>query len=212
MICGIDEAGKGSVIGPMVIGGISGAKLSDFEERGFADSKKLSTKRRESLYGELTREFKTSVVVLSAPDIDHKRETMSMNDIVAHGHASVIKQLSAGTAYVDACDVNEARYGNKIADLLDNKVTVYSKHKADDIYPVVAAASIVAKVTRDRLIKELSEVYGTIGSGYPSDPVTISYLEGYIRENKEAPDIARKSWKTVSNIIERGKQKSIFEF
>ena len=193
MICGIDEAGKGSVLGPMVIGGISGAKLSDFEERGFADSKKLSPKRRENLYEELKREFKTSVLVLSAEDIDLKRETMSMNDIVACGHASVIKQLSAGTAYVDACDVNEARYGNKISDLLENKVTVYSRHKADDIYPVVAAASIVAKVTRDRLIKELSEVYGKIGSGYPSDPVTISYLEDYIRKNIDAPESARKS-------------------
>ncbi|UUX92837.1 ribonuclease HII [Methanoplanus endosymbiosus] len=212
MICGIDEAGKGSVLGPMVIGGVSGANISDFEERGFADSKKLSPKRRESLYKEIKEEFKTSVLILSAEDIDLKRETVTMNDIVACGHASVIRQLSASTAYVDACDVNEIRYGNRISELLENKVTVHSRHKADDIYPVVAAASIVAKVTRDRLIKELSEVYGDIGSGYPSDSVTVSYLEDYIKINREVPDIARKSWKTVSNIIARGKQKSLFDF
>jgi len=212
VICGIDEAGKGSVLGPMVIGGISGANLSDFEERGFADSKKLSSKRRESLYEEIKGEYQTSVLVLSAEDIDLKRDGMSMNDIVARGHASVIRKLSADIAYVDACDVNEVRYGIKISDLLENKVKVYSRHKADDTYPVVAAASIVAKVERDRIIEELSDIYGKIGSGYPSDSVTVSYLEEYIRANKEAPDIARKSWKTISNIIARTRQKSLFEF
>ncbi|MBN2734013.1 MAG: ribonuclease HII [Methanomicrobiaceae archaeon] len=212
MICGIDEAGKGSVLGPMVIGGVMGSSLSEFEDMGFSDSKILTPKRRELMYEEIVSCFKTTSVVIEAHKIDESRLSYSMNLIVARAHASAIDNLSPKKAYLDACDVNEIRYGINVRENLKNPVEIISEHKADSKYAIVGAASIIAKVTRDRLIVKISEEYGDIGSGYPSDPKTIKFLENYIAENGDCPCISRKSWKTVSNIIGKIQQKSLFEF
>jgi ribonuclease HII len=77
---------------------------------------------------------------------------------------------------------------------------------------VVSAASIIAKVTRDREITILSEEFGKIGSGYPSDPVTIAFLSAYIKSHDAPPPIARKSWKTVSAMLVTNAQSSLTEF
>ncbi|WP_048151004.1 ribonuclease HII [Methanolacinia paynteri] len=212
MICGIDEAGKGSVLGPMVIGGVAGKDLSEFVKKGFADSKTLSPRRREQFYEEIVAEFKTTTVVLSAAMIDELRSSMTMNEIVARSHARAITDLMPDTAYVDACDVNEVRYAETISGFLKNDITIVSKHKADDLYAVVSAASIVAKVTRDRMIEDLKSQWGNIGSGYPSDPDTIAFLKRYIEEREEPPSIARMSWKTISNMMAKKNQKKLFEF
>lgn len=212
MICGIDEAGKGSVIGPMVIGGVAGKNHNEFDSKGFADSKTLTVLRREKLYEEIVSAFPTTTVVLTAAMIDELRSAMTMNEIVARSHARAIADLTPDTAYVDACDVNELRYAETLSGYLKGGVEIVSKHRADDIYPVVGAASIVAKVTRDRLISDLREEWGDIGSGYPSDPTTISFLKSYIAENKAPPPIARASWKTISNLMAEISQKSLSEF
>lgn len=212
MICGIDEAGKGSVLGPMVIGGVAGKDMEAFERKGFADSKALSRSRRESLYEEISSEFQTTTVVLSAAMIDELRRSMTMNEIVARSHARAVSDLMPETAYLDACDVNEERYAVTVSGYLSNRVQIVSRHKADDLYPVVSAASIIAKVTRDRLIDDLKKSWGEIGSGYPSDPETIAFLKKYIAMNGGAPSIARSSWKTVSNLLSKKNQKKIFDF
>ena len=212
MICGIDEAGKGSVLGPMVIGGVLGSSLSEFEERGFADSKTLTPAKRELMYEEIVSSFKFTSVVIMARKIDECRLSQSMNSIVAKCHARAIDNLSPKMAYLDACDVNEVRYGVHVREYLKNPVAIISEHKADDKYSIVGAASIIAKVTRDRIIEKISEEYGDIGSGYPSDPKTIKFLENYISYNGECPEIGRKSWKTISNIIGKIQQRSLFDF
>ncbi|MBP2132746.1 ribonuclease HII [Methanomicrobium sp. W14] len=212
MICGIDEAGKGSVFGPMVIGGVSGSSLADFEEKGFMDSKKLTPSKREAMYDDIVSSFQATSVVIEAHEIDDYRMHLSMNIIVAKAHARAIDNLGPDTAYVDACDVNEKRYGACVHEYLKRPLTVISEHKADDRYAVVGAASIVAKVTRDRLIERLSEEYGDIGSGYPSDPKTIGYLRDYIEKSGECPVFCRKSWKTALNMKKNIQQKSILEY
>lgn len=212
MICGIDEAGKGSVLGPMVIGGVKGESLSEFEVMGFTDSKILSPAKRENMYEEIVSSFKTTSVVLEARKIDEFRLSYSMNSIVAKAHARAIDNLRPEKAYVDACDVNKLRYAFHVQEFLKNPVFIISEHKADKKYAIVGAASIVAKVTRDRIIEEISEEYGDIGSGYPSDSKTISFLENYIIQKGSCPEIGRKSWKTVSNITGKIQQKSIFDF
>lgn len=83
----------------------------------------------------------------------------------------------------------------------DNNIEIIAEHKADDKYKIVSAASIVAKVTRDRIIDHYKKIYGEIGSGYPSDRVTINYLRNYIKEHGELPEIARKCWKTSQNML-----------
>jgi ribonuclease HII len=89
---------------------------------------------------------------------------------------------------------------------------VVSEHKADARYAVVGAASIVAKVTRDRIIDELRAEFGEIGSGYPSDAKTVSFLKEYIREHGVPPTCARKSWQTVTDIMSKSAQKNLFDF
>ncbi|MBT8507196.1 ribonuclease HII [Methanomicrobiaceae archaeon CYW5] len=214
MICGIDEAGKGSVLGPMVIAGVMVGDSDECEGLGLMDSKLLSKKRREELYDTINATFVTAVRVIDAKEIDHMRIElkMGMNTIVATAHASVIDELGAQTAFVDACDVNAGRYGETVGCLLRTPATIISEHKADTRFPVVSAASIVAKVTRDRIIDSLREEYGGIGSGYPSDKITIDFLESWIVENGRAPVIARHSWRTVSDISARLSQSSLFDF
>ena len=89
---------------------------------------------------------------------------------------------------------------------------IVSEHHADITYPVVSAASIVAKVTRDREITKLAKKFGEIGSGYPSDPITIAYLSSYIDEHRLPPPIARKSWKTVTMMLTEKSQSSLSAF
>lgn len=213
MICGIDEAGKGSVIGPMVIGGVAGKSHEEFGNKGFADSKTLTPRRREQYYEEIVSEFKTTTVVLSAAMIDELRNSITMNEIVARSHARAIMDLMPDEAYVDACDINEIRYADTLSGYIKGEnIAIVSRHRADDLYAVVSAASIVAKVTRDRMIEDLKSQWGDLGSGYPSDPATISFLKDYIGKHHEPPQIARRSWKTISNMISETSQKKLFEF
>jgi ribonuclease HII len=213
VICGIDEAGKGPVLGPMVVGGVSARDMDEVALTGVADSKTLSRKRREFLYDEITEHFVTATIILSAEEIDRLRAEMSMNVIVARAHAEVICKLSCDTAYVDACDVNAERYGRTVAGYTGKRTdAIVAEHKADARYPIVSAASVVAKVTRDRCIERLHEEFGNFGSGYPSDAVTIRFLETYIAESGHPPSCARASWETTRRIMNRLSQPTIFDF
>ena len=137
---------------------------------------------------------------------------MTMNACVARAHAQVIDMLSPSVAYVDACDVNAFRYADMVKSHLAQSCEIISEHHADQTFKVVSAASIVAKVTRDRVITALSKKYGEIGSGYPSDPVTIAFLSAYIDEYKQPPPIARMSWKTVTSMLANKQQSQLTEF
>ena len=212
MICGIDEAGKGSVLGPMVVAGVSAPDMDEVALTGVADSKTLSRKRRESLFRDITEKFVTACAIISAEEIDCLRAEMTMNDIVARAHAEVIRKLPCGTVFVDACDVNAERYGRTISGLVGGDYSIVSEHKADVRFPVVSAASVVAKVTRDRCIERLHAEFGNFGSGYPSDPYTIQFLENYIDEFINPPTCARSSWETTRRIRDRLSQPSLFDF
>jgi ribonuclease HII len=212
VICGVDEAGKGSVLGPMVVAAVGVSDESILTGLGLKDSKLLSAKERERLYPIIRKQCKVAVVKLDAQEIDAIRNEMTLNAAVARAHARVISKLAPSCAYVDACDVNIFRYAEMVRSNLERDCEIVSEHHADEKYPVVSAASIIAKVTRDRAIKTLSKKYGEIGSGYPSDPVTIRYLSGYIDEHRTPPPVARKSWKTVSNLMARKTQRSLGDF
>ncbi len=211
-ICGVDEAGKGSVLGPMVTAGV----LAEDEDAGILagcgakDSKQLTPQKRERLYEEIVSRWKTCAVIRTPAQIDARESTM--NQFTAACHAEVIRTLLPETAYVDACDVNADRFADTVLRLSGVSVRMVSEHKADGRYPIVGAASIVAKVTRDRLIEELAEEFGSVGSGYPSDAATVSFLTEYIREHKTPPSCARRSWQTVDDIIAKCSQQSLSAF
>jgi ribonuclease HII len=208
----VDEAGKGSVLGPMVIAAVGVPSEDVFSEIEVNDSKLLSPKVRERLYAIIRKRFRVVTVRIEAHEIDEIRMGMTMNACVARAHARVIDKLSPTLAYVDACDVNAIRYADTVKSHLDHACEIVSEHHADQTFKVVSAASIVAKVTRDRAIAALSKKYGEIGSGYPSDPVTIRFLNSYIDEYRVPPPIARKSWKTVSAILAKKTQRSLGDF
>ena len=212
MICGVDEAGKGSVLGPMVIAAVGISSDDILKEIRVRDSKLLSAKERERLYKIIRKKCQVATVRLDAGQIDIMRRDMTLNEAVARSHAQVIVKLSPDYAYLDACDVNTFRYAEMVKNHLKLPCEIISEHHADEKFPVVSAASIIAKVTRDRAIATLAKKYGTIGSGYPSDPVTISFLNSYIDEHHVPPPIARKSWKTVSAILSKKSQRRLNDF
>lgn len=212
-IAGIDEAGKGPVIGPMCIGGVllDDSRVNTLKNLGVADSKKISRKKRPQLAGQIEK-YSDNVFILeiSASQIDELRTLMSMNDIMVVAFSKVLGDLHPETAYVDAADVNEERFGLRLREEYRktypekaDELTIVSKHRADATYPVVSAASIVAKVRRDELIEELKTEYDVdFGSGYPSDPKTKKFLAEWFKEHGDLPDFVRHSWKTAENIMQ----------
>jgi len=124
-----------------------------------------------------------------------------LNLLEAKTMAEVINVLRPEMAYVDASDTDTERFRNNILDELDFRPKIVSEHHADDTYPVVSAASILAKVRRDARIDEIKTQYGDFGSGYAHDPQTIQFLREYYRNKKEFPPIVRRSWKTLKNIV-----------
>ncbi len=202
LIAGVDDAGRGCVIGPLVIAGVlmKHNGLPKLVRLGVKDSKLLSPRRRETLAVEIKRiVLKYNVIKLPPKDIDKVVETgrklHKLNRLEAQTMAKIIELLAPDIAYVDASDVLEERFGQHISELLPFEVEIVSEHKADRKYPIVSAASIIAKVERDKEIAKLKEKYGDFGSGYPTDPKTISFLRQCIKKFGEYPDCVRKSWK-----------------
>ena len=201
-ILGIDEAGRGSVLGPMVIAGVVIPEKMDkvVERMGVKDSKRLAPNRRTILSRKLRKMFEYEIVVISAREIDDLRASgVNLNEIEKNAMESIIIKLNPEKAIVDAVDVKAERFQENLCN--DTGVDVIAEHKADDKYIEVSAASIIAKAERDDYIKEINKEYiksGGIGSGYPSDPVTKKFLTNYTYD--EMPDFVRKSWATVAKM------------
>jgi len=205
-LAGIDEAGRGPVIGPMVISAVvvDEENVPKLEELGVKDSKRLTPKRRERLFDEIIKLLDDYVILELWPEeIDSRGGTL--NEFEVENFVKVLNSLKVrpDVVYIDAADVKEARFGEDIRKRLNFEAEIVAEHKADDKFVPVSAASILAKVTRDRAIEKLKEEYGEIGSGYPSDPRTRAFLENYYREHGEFPPIVRRSWKTLRKIEEK---------
>jgi ribonuclease HII len=201
-ICGIDDAGRGSMLGPLVIAGISLDKknLRKISSLGVKDSKKLSPKLRESLYKQIIKIVDDYYVAKISPkSIDASVKKHCLNGLEAKYMAKVVSKLNPDTSYVDSCDVNPQRFGKEISRLSGNH-KIKSYHHADSRFVVVSAASILAKVTRDRAIAKLRKDYD-LGSGYPSDSLTVKFVTKYYKKNHKMPNFVRKSWKPVQKIV-----------
>jgi ribonuclease HII len=212
-IAGVDEAGRGPVIGPLIIAGIViKEEHSDaLVEWGIRDSKHLTRRKREVLELTIRRiALQVKVIEISAAEIDTQRSAKrSLNDLEAEWMAVILQHLQWDVAYVDAADVIAERYGRTIQTRLKTEKAIVSEHKADQNYPVVAAASILAKVRRDQRISELHRQYGDFGSGYPSDPLTRRFLREWIAKHGTFPEIVRHSWETTRKILAVHKQQTL---
>jgi ribonuclease HII len=204
-VCGVDEAGRGSMLGPLVVAGISinKSKVNLLKKQGVRDSKKLSPRAREHLYKKIIQIVDDHYIVKISPRIiDKSVSNHSLNHLEAKYMAKVISKLSPSTAFVDSCDVNSKRFGKEISKLTSN-TKIRSYHHADSKFITVSAASILAKVSRDRAITRLSKKYD-IGSGYPSDPKTKVFVKKSIRRNQNLTFL-RKSWKPVKILMKKRK-------
>ncbi|NHJ49807.1 MAG: ribonuclease HII [Asgard group archaeon] len=213
---GIDEAGRGPVIGPLVIAGVvlPQEEIDKLVEMGIKDSKLLSKEKREQFFDVITVvAIDKKIEVIKAREIDRKqKKAINLNRLETDTMISILQSLTDWSeAYVDACDVNAERFQKTLEANCAGSIT--AEHRADLIYPVVSAASILAKVTRDNIIKAYHDEYGVdFGSGYPSDPKTNEFLEQYYLEHKSFPPIVRMCWETVNKIIEKNQQKNIDSF
>jgi len=219
LIAGVDEAGRGCVIGPLVVAGVmmKAEVLPFLTELGVKDSKLLTPEKRELLYPailQLTEKYHTIKVQPSQIDkaVDSARRLHKLNRLEAQIMAQIIETLKPDEAYVDAADTVDHRFGNHIRECLKVKTRIVSRHKADRIYPVVSAASIIAKVERDREVAVLRAEWGDFGSGYLTDGKTMTFLRLLIENNDEYPSFIRKSWKPAKKAKnEKGTvQKTLF--
>ena len=202
LVCGVDDAGRGSVLGPLVIAGISieQKNIKQLVKIGVKDSKQLSPQLREKLYEQILSLVEGYHVAKIPPKtIDKSVSKNLLNQLEANYMAKVIKKLQANSSYVDSCDVNPKRFGLYISNLAKTG-KIISSHHADRKYPVVSAASIIAKVNRDREIEKLRKNH-TLGSGYPSDPKTMKFIKEWVSQNGDVPVFVRKSWKPVKILL-----------
>lgn len=207
LIGGVDEAGRGCVLGPLVVAGVSASRagVRKLRELGVRDSKNLSAKRRESLYPEIFKVAdRVQWVYITPGEIDvvvfRGKRLRKLNYLEAIYFARVIDRLGAKKVTVDASDVIPKRFGEDITRNMEARCKVVAVHKADRDFPVVSAASIVAKVERDRQVELLREAHGDFGSGYPSDPATRTFFSDWLRKGDPLPDCVRRSWKTWANL------------
>ncbi|HYY85489.1 MAG TPA: ribonuclease HII [Nitrososphaeraceae archaeon] len=205
IICGVDEAGRGSLLGPIIVAGISVSKksISELTKCGIRDSKLISPKKRQSLFGHIINIAESICICrISIEDIDFHVFRNNLNLLEAEAMAITIGNMKSHKTYVDSCDVNPSRYQKTIRGFLGQHDTkLFSMHHADRLNVVVSGASIIAKVMRDSEISKIRIQYGDIGSGYPSDKKTIRFVKDWYTQKNEIPPFARKSWKPAQSIV-----------
>lgn len=193
MKIGVDEAGRGPAIGPLVVCAFASTSDTQLGELGVKDSKLLSEKKRNEIFEQLVQ-MPHSLVICDPERIDN---SSNLNTLEVELFAEALAILPDGNIILDACDTDADRFARRVSELSGKQCI--AEHKADEKYLCVGAASILAKVTRDRIVNELSTELGIdLGSGYPSDPKTIRAVKELVKGDLPHPCL-RWSWKTVEN-------------
>jgi ribonuclease HII len=201
-ILGLDEAGRGCVLGPMVVGAfcVDSEAVSDdlLREAGATDSKKLSAKRRAAAWEKLALLGKYEQVEISARQID----AGNLNQLEEAVFIDLIDRYEPDHVLIDAPThpAGIPGFTRRLVVALKQRnapIPVFTvEPKADFTYPVVGAASIGAKLLRDARIEAL----GPVGSGYPSDPVTRDWIAGFLKRGEALPDCVRSRWGTIDKL------------
>ncbi|MFH1310824.1 MAG: ribonuclease HII [Nanoarchaeota archaeon] len=219
LILGIDDAGRGPVIGPMVLAGclINKEIEKEFRATGVRDSKQLTQKRREFLEKIIKEKaIAFSIQIMSPDEIDGKnKDGINLNDVEAIMASNIINEINKGfqkiKVVLDCPSPNRIRWRDTVRTKIKNlsNLEIVCEHKADVNHVAVSAASILAKTERERQMDKLKEVYGKdIGSGYTSDPLTKKFLEKNVKSQNHQK-IFRKSWKTWKKANSNSTQKKL---
>ena len=218
-MAGVDEAGRGPCLGPLVVAAFAlpQSDLALLVENGVNDSKQLNHDERRRVADWLRTEgekrgWLMQVHASNALDVDLAMQVSNLtsheidifarllNEIVRTG--PVEDGLSGGTLALDACQVDAHRFGERVASRLTdwpwNGWGIDSRHRHDETNPAVSAASVLAKVERDELVRALeSELGSQIGSGYPNDPATKEALPALVA-GSEPWEHLRWGWATIA--------------
>ena len=216
---GIDDAGRGPLIGPMVLAGCLINKEVEPELRrlGVKDSKQLTPKRREFLAQKIKEKAETFEIVLAHPkEIDKKLTSgTNLNLLEAIKTAEIINKINKGynkiKIVVDCPSTSIIKWTDFLKTKIENlsNLEVVCEHKADKNHISVSAASILAKHTREKEMDKLRAKYGEeIGSGYTSDPLTTKFLEKNGSKHKDS-GIFRKTWETWKRAFAKTEQKRL---
>lgn len=201
-VLGLDEAGRGCVIGPLVVAGVvvSQENLGKLGELGVRDSKRLTRAQRERLAAEI--EHLTERILIIEIEPDDLEENLTAVELRAMGR--IIRESEAERVYLDlpVGPLARDRFVQALLETVGQRSLV-AENKADAHYPVVSAASIIAKVSRDRAVERLRQEYGDFGWGYPSEPKTRAFLKEFYERTGRFPDCARRKWHTLHKLTER---------
>lgn len=211
-ILGIDEAGRGPVIGSLHMCGylIDEKNVYKLKELGVKDSKLLSKKKREEMFKEL-KVIADDFIVLkaNAKKIDKTRDDSNLNQLEIDQMRELIELLKPDKVIIDAIERNTKKFKEKIG--IKSGIEVIAENFADKNHIEVGAASICAKVSRDNEVERLHKKVGYFGSGYPADPATITFLKDCIKKNT-VPDCVRKSWFTYQLMVNEKKQTNLSDW
>jgi len=199
-IVGLDEAGRGCVLGPLVVGAFcySGEDIDEIRALGATDSKKLSAKKRKAILERLPTVGEARLISITPQQID----SGNINALEEQAFLQHIVYFNPDIVYIDApthprgIPAVQKRLETALQQELNRIPKLIIEPKADLTYPIVGAASIVAKVHRDKAIEAL----GNVGSGYPSDPKTRNWLLGFIERGEDFPSSVRTRWGTIEGL------------
>jgi len=222
-VAGIDEAGRGPLIGPLVIvvAAIQEGREQELKALGVKDSKLLTEKEREEILKYLEKLVKYELIILTPEDVDAALVSPStnLNWLEADHGAGILNKLDVklggeiSKCIIDCPSTNIGAYTKYFAEKVDNKdIKLQVEHKADLNHVIVGAASIIAKVTREKELEKLKKKYKIdFGSGYPSDPTTKKFIEENWNNPKVSP-LIRKTWATYKTIVKKNAQKGLGEY
>jgi ribonuclease HII len=218
---GIDEAGRGPVLGPLVLAGclIDDKFEKQLKDLGVKDSKQLTRKKREELEPEIKKLAETFEIIPIPPiEIEDKNgHGIKLNELEAIVAAEIINKINKGFSeikvLIDCPNPDTGKWRDLVLSKIENKsnLEVVCEHKADQNHIVTSAASVLAKCVRDREMDSLKQKYGNLGSGYCHDPITIKFIEENLRKY-EQEGIFRKTWVTWKVAMSKASQKKLDEF
>tara|TARA_Y100000310_G_scaffold176725_1_gene176827 strand:+ start:127 stop:798 length:672 start_codon:yes stop_codon:yes gene_type:complete len=219
LILGIDDAGRGPLIGPMILAGCLIDKNSEDELRklGVKDSKQLTPRRREFLFGKIKEKAELFEIEITSPEeIDRTNgEGINLNQLEAIKVANIINKINKGfkkiKVVIDCPSVSLIKWGDYLKTKIENlsNLEISCEHKADKNHVAVSAASIIAKSIREKEMDKLREKFGEeMGSGYTSDPLTSKFLEKNGQKHKDS-GLFRKTWATWKRAFENSSQKKL---
>lgn len=213
---GVDEAGKGPVLGSMFAAAVRAPPVAI--PAGVDDSKRLRPEQREELAATLRDDDRVDIGIAEIT-VDRIDGAEDMNTLTVAAQAEALAQVArdGDSGICDGGETDADRFGDRVADLQDVDIELRAEHGADETYALVAAASVIAKMERDAHVARLAERYAAegyadLGSGYPSDSATTEFLRAYVEREGDLPDCARRSWSTCDDVLAAREQSALEEF